>query len=1112
MNSIMKIKQRIILIAFLFSFGCIPHSDKRILIGDKWQYLVLSDRFNGDTNGLTFAEAKDVSKLADLLPEGKGILLLKHQFEVSPETNLNTFGIFLGRVNWADKTFINGHFIGETGKFPPNPLAYFNIPRLYPISRDFLIQGKNDLIVEVYVDGPSSAIFDKPILGNFFDLEGIYKLNEIFNVFINALLGLFCLIGSSIFVLIYVKRQSEKHYLYYALSLFLYFLFSINQFIFWYPYLPFETILPWSKFVFSSLFLFFLSTVYFFYHFLKQDSKILLRILKYFSLLSVTGMILAPTYPIFEKIKLVGLMFIPVLMIVIVYWIIISIRKKVRDVKPLLYAFLFSFMLVVHDMIIVIFNIPSFYLGAVLIPAFLGAVTFILVNRFVSVYNEVEEMTVKLDVLNRDLAHKNEELTQLDKLKDDFLANTSHELRTPLNGIIGIAESLMDGATGKLSDETNQNLSMITLSGKRLANLVNSILDFSKMKEQTITLSLKPVSIKQAVEFSIAMAKPLMGDKEVKLINEINSDRLYANADENRFQQILLNIIGNSVKFTESGYVKVSAKQEGEFISIAIEDTGIGIPKDKFEKIFQAFEQVDASTSREYGGTGLGLSITRSLIELHGGTIRVDSEIGKGSVFTILIPLANVNEDAKEIPVPETLADNKGIPQEETLVVTPEYKGPDRRSQRVEVTTDKVLPKDISDHKFRILAVDDEPINLQVLTNQLSLEGFEVMTAVNGMKALEIVENSLFLPELILLDVMMPRMSGYEVCQKIREKHPIAELPIIMLTAKNQLSNLLEGLSNGANDYISKPFSKNELVARIKTHLNVSNISIAYGKFVPMEILNHLHKDSIIELHLGDQIQKEMTILFSDIRSFTNLSETMTPQENFNFLNAYLSRVSPMIRKNNGYIDKFIGDAIMALFAKEPEDALKASIDMQMEIREYNKHRIKRNYEPISTGIGMHTGMLMLGTIGDKDRMEGTVISDSVNLASRVESLSKMYGASILVTDSVFKKISNPEKYYYRVLDRVIVKGKKESVQVIEILNGQPDFKIELFMNTKQYFEMAINSYLMKEFSAAISLFEKVVENNNGDIAAKLYLKRAGYYKEHGVPIDWEGVEVMDHK
>jgi two-component system sensor histidine kinase ChiS len=123
-----------------------------------------------------------------------------------------------------------------------------------------------------------------------------------------------------------------------------------------------------------------------------------------------------------------------------------------------------------------------------------------------------------------------------------------------------------------------------------------------------------------------------------------------------------------------------------------------------------------------------------------------------------------------------------------------------------------------------------------------------------------------------------------------------------------------------------------------------------------------------------------------------------------------------------------------------------------------------------------------------------------------------MYGASILVTDSVFKKISNPEKYYYRVLDRVIVKGKKESVQVIEILNGQPDFKIELFMNTKQYFEMAINSYLMKEFSAAISLFEKVVENNNGDIAAKLYLKRAGYYKEHGVPIDWEGVEVMDHK
>lgn len=286
----------------------------------------------------------------------------------------------------------------------------------------------------------------------------------------------------------------------------------------------------------------------------------------------------------------------------------------------------------------------------------------------------------------------------------------------------------------------------------------------------------------------------------------------------------------------------------------------------------------------------------------------------------------------------------------------------------------------------------------------------------------------------------------------------------------------------------------------------------AYKRFVPEQFLDLLGKGKITSIHLGDQVQKEMTIMFCDIRAFTGLSEAMTPQENFNFLNSYLRRVSPMIRNNNRYIDKYIGDAIMALFAKEPEDGLRASIDMQMEIREYNKHRIKSNYDPISIGIGLHTGVLMLGTIGDEDRMEGTVISDAVNLASRVESLSKIYGSSILITDSVFQKITDPDKYYYRVLDRVVVKGKRESVQVIEILNGQPDYKLELFMNTKQYFEMAINAYLMKEFQSAKSMFEKVLENNKGDVAAKLYLKRADYYMEHGVPIDWEGVEVMDHK
>ena len=160
-----------------------------------------------------------------------------------------------------------------------------------------------------------------------------------------------------------------------------------------------------------------------------------------------------------------------------------------------------------------------------------------------------------------------------------------------------------------------------------------------------------------------------------------------------------------------------------------------------------------------------------------------------------------------------------------------------------------------------------------------------------------------------------------------------------------------------------------------------------------------------MDIQLGDQMQKEMAILFSDIRSFTDLSEKLTPKENFNFLNSYLKRMSPAIQKNNGFIDKYIGDAIMALFPGDVEDAINAAVDMQKEIRIYNQHRLKLGYDPIKVGCGIHTGNLMLGIIGADDRMEGTVIADSVNVASRIEGLTKVYDASILISDVILKKV-----------------------------------------------------------------------------------------------------------
>ena len=216
----------------------------------------------------------------------------------------------------------------------------------------------------------------------------------------------------------------------------------------------------------------------------------------------------------------------------------------------------------------------------------------------------------------------------------------------------------------------------------------------------------------------------------------------------------------------------------------------------------------------------------------------------------------------------------------------------------------------------------------------------------------------------------------------------------------------------------------------------LAKINIAYGRFVPHEFLRFLERESIVDVNLGDQVQRDMTVLFSDIRSFTSLSEKMTPQENFNFLNAYLGRVSPVIRQYNGFIDKYIGDALMALFPMRAEDALQAAITMQQEVSRYNRHRQAQADKPINIGIGLHTGSLMLGTIGETERMESTVISDAVNLASRMEGVTKMYGTTIVISQDTLFNLDQPTLYHFRYLDRVQVKGKKEPISVFEIFNG----------------------------------------------------------------------------
>ena len=285
----------------------------------------------------------------------------------------------------------------------------------------------------------------------------------------------------------------------------------------------------------------------------------------------------------------------------------------------------------------------------------------------------------------------------------------------------------------------------------------------------------------------------------------------------------------------------------------------------------------------------------------------------------------------------------------------------------------------------------------------------------------------------------------------------------------------------------------------------------SYSKFVPTEFIEFLKKNSVLDITLGDQIEVDMSILFSDIRSFTTISEKMTAEETFKFINSYLHAMGPCVTKQNGFIDKYIGDAIMALF-RTPENALDAAIDMLDELYLYNKKRVEKDYEKISIGIGIHTGRLILGIVGSELRIQGTVISDAVNLASRIEGLTKMYGASLLMSEESFNIIEKKEKYYVRIIDRVKVKGKDKPVDVIEILNGNSERIINLKLSTNHLMKDGITRFRERDFRNAIKHFEEIISIDPKDKAANIHLQRSIYFHNHGVPPDWEGVSALNEK
>ncbi|MGV2987318.1 response regulator [Vibrio sp. E150_011] len=399
---------------------------------------------------------------------------------------------------------------------------------------------------------------------------------------------------------------------------------------------------------------------------------------------------------------------------------------------------------------------------------------------------------------------QNEELQLANKLKDEFLATTSHELRTPLHGMIGIAEAMISGANGPIGANHRYQLNIIINSGQRLASLVDDLLDYHKMRYGSLAIERSAVSLTGATQLVLNLSQHLLGDKKIRIINQVLEPIPYVSADPQRLEQVLYNLVGNAIKYTNEGKIVLSATAMDDHIRVQVVDTGHGIPAQQLEHIFEPLVQAGHDSGHYRQGAGLGLSISRQLIELMGGSLYVSSQPHVGTTFSFTLPLATQNEI--EALTHEPQANHFQVAEQSELALDEEETLPDNPNGP------------------RVLIADDEPVNLRILESFLRLEGYQVALAKDGLEAITQVERDK--PDLLLLDIMMPGMSGFEVCETIREDFDHAALPIIMLTALNQPEDRVRGFEVGANDYLSKPFSKQELAARIAAHLQASKAEL----------------------------------------------------------------------------------------------------------------------------------------------------------------------------------------------------------------------------------------------------------------------------------------------
>jgi signal transduction histidine kinase len=495
----------------------------------------------------------------------------------------------------------------------------------------------------------------------------------------------------------------------------------------------------------------------------------------------------------------------------------------------LLFVWPMAVVIPTHATIIASFLLPNLVLGrgadaltSVSNLFFLVSTAIIAGTGQVLVYASQREQVKNQQIIEgtrKNLELANVELKKLDKFKSEFFANITHELKTPLTMVLTSLELLLDGDLGHISEAQRSTFQSMQRNGAKLLRLIGDLLDLSRIEESRVRLRIAQHDLAAYLRGLVEEMRVLVQRKGLTLSFETHTETALAWCDLERLERVFLNLLSNATKFTDAGQVSITLCDQGSTLLVEVRDTGVGFPQELSERIFSRFFQTDMGKTRRYGGTGIGLSLAKDLVELHGGTIWAESEPGRGSLFSVRLPKdrEHFNPDVLDRRASATVqADGKRVADRGVADWRLGEATKFRFLEIDEVTEQRVVERDPDElhRSHTVLVVEDTPDVIRMI--RLSLHhDFRVLAATNGAQGLELAKKHQ--PSIIVTDLMMPVMDGLELTERLRKDPQLGHIPIVMLTARNEVESRVTGLQAGVDAYLGKPFSTKELVSTVRS-------------------------------------------------------------------------------------------------------------------------------------------------------------------------------------------------------------------------------------------------------------------------------------------------------